>query len=77
MNLEKLVRMANQIAANLDYGSDTDKAVAGVADHMHRFWTPMMLEEIADGLHAGKADLSETAAQAVEKLAAERRSGAA
>jgi hypothetical protein len=43
---------------------------------MHRFWTPMMLEEIAEGLHAGKADLSETAAQAVEKLAAERRSGA-
>lgn len=77
MITEKLVRMANQIAANFDIGADRARAVDGVVDHMRRFWTPAMLDEIADAHRSGKADLSEIAARAVEQLAQERRSSAA
>ena len=42
MDVEKLVKMANQIAANSDYGPDKEKVAATVADHLTRFWTPAM-----------------------------------
>jgi formate dehydrogenase subunit delta len=77
MITEKLARMANQIAANFDTGADQAKAVAGVVDHMRRFWTPVMLDEIAAAHQSGKLDLCEVAARAVEELAGERRSSAA
>lgn len=77
MDLQKLVRMANQIAANLDYGADQEKTAAAVADHLRRFWTPLMLDELVDGLEAGEAELSVTAARAVEQLASQRRAGTA
>jgi formate dehydrogenase subunit delta len=77
MNAEKLVRMANQIAANFDYGPDKGKAVAGVVDHMRRFWTPVMLAEIDEAHRTGTVELTEVAARAVEQLASERGSSAA
>jgi hypothetical protein len=49
MDTEKLVRMANQIAANSDYGSDKDKIAATVADHLTRFWTPAMRKAVIEG----------------------------
>jgi formate dehydrogenase subunit delta len=64
----KLVRMANQIADNFDFGSK-DKAVAGVADHLARFWTPDMKQAIVELQQGGKADLNEIAAAAVKSLA--------
>lgn len=65
----KLVRMANQIAANFDYG-DRSKAVAGVLDHLVRFWTPEMKRAIVEQHRAGDIGLSDIAADAVEALAA-------
>jgi len=65
----KLVRMANQIADNFDYGADDDKAVAGVVDHLMRFWTPDMKEAIIDLERRGGAGLNEIAASAVRALA--------
>jgi formate dehydrogenase subunit delta len=38
---EKLIYMANQIAAFFA-AQGRDKAVAGVADHLKRFWDPRM-----------------------------------
>lgn len=64
----KLVRMANQIADNFDYG-DREKAVAGVVDHLTRFWTPDMKQAIVELQQSGKADLNEIAAEAVRSLA--------
>jgi hypothetical protein len=69
MDVDKLVRMANQIAANSDYGSDKDKVAATVADHLTRFWTPAMRKAIIEGHRSNLVDLSPTAARAVEKLA--------
>lgn len=76
MNVQKLVRMANQIAANFDYGENSDEAVAGVVDHLTRFWTPEMKDAIVDHARSGETGLSELAARAVGVLA-ERRNAAA
>jgi formate dehydrogenase subunit delta len=72
MDVDKLVKMANQIAANLDYGpdKDKDKAVAATADHLRRFWTPEMRATIIAGHQRKLIDLSPLAGRAVEKLAA-------
>jgi formate dehydrogenase subunit delta len=69
MQVEKLVRMANQIAANFEYGPDKDKAAAGVADHLRRFWTPSMRAQIIEGYRQDAIDLSDLAKLAVAKLA--------
>lgn len=63
----KLVRMANQIAENFAYG-DRDKAVAGVLDHLVRFWTPEMKRTIVEQKRAGDIGLNEIAALAIEAL---------
>lgn len=65
----KLVRMANQIADNFDYGDDQDTAVAGVLDHLVRFWTPTMKQTIIEQQKAGDIGLNEIAGKAIEALA--------
>ncbi len=74
MQAEKLVRMANQIAANFDFGSDKKNAVASVVDHLQRFWTPSMLDELVDYDDQGDITLSVVAKQAVAQLAQNRAS---
>ena len=74
MQAEKLVRMANQIAANFDYGPDKAKAVAEVVDHLRRFWSPLMRKEIVDHDDQGEIKLSEVAKQAVAQLAQDKSS---
>ncbi len=69
MDIDKLVKMANQIAANCDHGEDKDKVSATVADHLTRFWTPAMRVAIIEGHSKNLVDLSPVAARAVEKLA--------
>ena len=71
MNAAKLVRMANQIAANFDAG-DEASAVAGTADHLRRFWTPEMRREIIEHAERAGGDLSKIAALAVAELARSR-----
>ena len=68
MDIDKLVKMANQIAANCDYGADKTKVAAVVADHLTRFWTPAMRAAIIEGQRKNLIDLSPMAAQAVAKL---------
>jgi len=75
MNVDKLVKMANQIAANSDYGSDKDKIAAVVADHLTRFWAPAMRVAIIEGHRDSRLDLSPVAARAVEKLVMPTTSG--
>lgn len=65
----KLVRMANQIADNFDYGSDREASVAGVLDHLVRFWTPDMKEAIVEIEQRGGSGLNEIASRAVRELA--------
>ena len=46
MNPDKLVKMANQIASFFAAEPDRKVAIAGVADHIKRFWDPRMRREI-------------------------------
>jgi hypothetical protein len=72
VDVEKLVRMANQIAANLDYGSDKEKIAAATADHLKRFWNSTMRAAVIEGHSRKLLDLSPVAARAVEILAAQK-----
>ena len=69
MIVEKLVRMVNQISANFSYLPDQEQAAARVADHLQRFWDPVMRSEIIEHLNAGGADLTEIARLAIGKIA--------
>ncbi len=68
MNVQRLVAMANDIAAF--FGSDPDPASAAdqVANHLKKFWEPRMREEIRRHVSAGGTGLSSIALQAVKKL---------
>jgi formate dehydrogenase subunit delta len=68
VNVEKLVRMANQIAANFEYGPDKQKAADSVAEHLRRFWSPPMRAQIIEYFEHDGAGLCEVAAMAVAKL---------
>lgn len=73
MNTAKLVRMANDIAANFDCGLDRAREVAGVADHIGRFWSPYMLDAMARHMRLGDTGLSGLAEQALRELIQERQ----
>jgi formate dehydrogenase subunit delta len=68
MDVERLVAMANDIAAFFD--SEPDKAVAaeGVRFHITRFWDPRMRREIIAHVEGGGAGLTATAEAAVRLL---------
>lgn len=73
MNTTKLVRMANDIAANFDWGLDRAGEVAGVVDHISRFWSPYMLDAMAQHMQSGDTGLSALAEQALKELIEERQ----
>ena len=68
MIIDKLERMANQIAANFAYLSDSEQAALKVADHLQRFWDPTMRSEIIEHRNAGSTGLTEIAELAVAKI---------
>lgn len=43
--LDSLIRMANQIAANFRFHED---GVKRIADHFRRFWAPSMRKQLGD-----------------------------
>ena len=73
MNKAKLVRMANDIAANFACGLDHAREVAGVMDHIGRFWSPYMLDTMDQYMRSGDTGLSGLAEQALRELIAERQ----
>jgi formate dehydrogenase subunit delta len=77
MDVEKLARMANQIAANFHYGADKAKEAAGVADHLRRFWSSSMRAELVEAHRRNAVDLNELATLAVEELPESKPTAAA
>ena len=69
MNIERLVAMANDIAAFFDAEPDKTVAAEGVRFHIARFWDPRMRREIIAHVAAGGAGMSATAAAAIKALA--------
>jgi formate dehydrogenase subunit delta len=68
MNVERLVAMANDIAAFFASEPDPKAAAEQVANHLRRFWEPRMRQAIRRHLEAGGTGLSALARQGVERL---------
>jgi formate dehydrogenase subunit delta len=66
---KKLVYMANQIG-KFFAAQGHDKAVAGVANHLTRFWDPSMRMKIVHHLDQSGEGLDPLVKEAVEKLRA-------
>lgn len=69
MNIERLVAMANDIGAFFHGEPRVEDQVAGVLNHLQRFWDPRMRRQIVEHLRAGGAGLHEPARSAVRALA--------
>jgi formate dehydrogenase subunit delta len=67
MESENMVHMANQIA--LFFASyPKEEAVAGVADHLQKFWEPRMRRQITEYVAHGGGGLHDLALEAVKRL---------
>ncbi len=63
--LETLVRMANQIAANFSFNDD---AVERTLAHLKRFWAPSMRQMMTRHVADGGDGLDDLALQAAQRL---------
>ncbi len=70
MDAQKLVAMANQIAAFFAAEPDHKAAVDGIASHLKRFWEPRMRREIL--ALAERGEVAGMDALVVEALQARR-----
>jgi formate dehydrogenase subunit delta len=69
LNPQRLVDMANDIAANLSANPDHAAAVETMVVHLQRFWEPVMRQAIVRHLHSGGEGLDPLARDAVAALA--------
>ena len=65
---DHLARMANQIAANVAGGADAETTARRVADHMCRFWTSDMCNQLVEYVDECGSDLSPAVVMALELL---------
>lgn len=72
MNIDNLVKMANDIGSNFEAWPDRDAACKEVSNHLRKFWDPRMRQQLAAHLLAngGQSGLRPLAAEAVTRLAA-------
>ena len=70
MDALRLASMANQIAAFFRLQGEA-AAVAGIEDHLRKYWDPRMRGQIIAHLRAGGEGLTATARQAVARLSHE------
>ena len=68
MDVERLVTMANDIAAFFDSEPDKTVAVEGVRFHISRFWEARMRRAIIEHVKAGGEGLVPTARAAIALL---------
>ncbi|HEY8509548.1 MAG TPA: formate dehydrogenase subunit delta [Steroidobacteraceae bacterium] len=75
MNIDHLVKMANEISAFF-VGESPEEAPQQIASHMKKFWEPRMRRDIVAHFNKGGGGLSDAARSAVALLAAESSQGA-
>ena len=63
-----LVKMANDIGNFFRSEPVHKDAVAGIANHIAKFWTPRMRQEIEEYVRAGGGGVHELARDAIAKL---------
>ena len=67
MSPDRLIYMANQIG-KFFHSQGPDKAVAGTAEHIRKFWDPRMRSAILAHLESGGAGLDPEVSDAVRAL---------
>jgi formate dehydrogenase subunit delta len=65
--VDKLVYQANQIGKFFAHQGE-EKAAAGIADHIRKYWDPRMRARIIAHVAGGGAGLDKAARSAVESL---------
>jgi formate dehydrogenase subunit delta len=68
MSVEHLVKMANQIEAFFRAEPDRALAIAGIENHLRKFWEPRMRQAILRYVEAGGEGLGALAAEAIRRL---------
>ncbi|MGB6451154.1 MAG: formate dehydrogenase subunit delta [Steroidobacteraceae bacterium] len=71
MNVDNLVKMANEIAAFFASESPAERAPRDVATHLKRYWEPRMRHAMFEHYLRGGAGLTDLARAGVAILAAE------
>ena len=77
MNIEHLVRMANDIGAFFSGEPNREEAARNIHFHLRRFWEPRMRAQIIAHYRAGGAGLDESVRDAVALLVEEAKETAA
>jgi formate dehydrogenase subunit delta len=67
MSPDKMIRMANQIAAFFE-SKPHDEGLAGVVEHLNSFWEPRMRRQLLDHIAAGGAGLKPLVLEAAPKI---------
>jgi len=68
MSTEDLVRMANDIGHFFAAEPRHADGVAGIADHLRRFWDPRMRRQIIAHVEAGGSGLEPIVLEAIHSL---------
>jgi formate dehydrogenase subunit delta len=78
MNIDHLIKMANEISSFWEGELGEDKAANDVATHLRRYWEPRMRAQMIQYLEERQgAGLSDVAKQAVTILASQAKATAA
>jgi len=74
MDIDNLVKMANQIGRFFEAWPDRAAACSEVADHLNRFWDPRMRKALVEHVGTGPAagGVTPLVTEAVATLALER-----
>jgi len=67
VNTENMIHMANQIA-QFFASYPHEEAVAGVADHIQKFWEKRMRQQLSEYIGQGGSGLNELALEAAKRL---------
>jgi hypothetical protein len=68
VEIGKLIRMGEQIVANMSFTDDREVVSDKVADHLGRFWDPRMQQSIIEYASEHGDELSEPLQLAISKL---------
>jgi formate dehydrogenase subunit delta len=75
MSGDKLAKMANDIGHFFGADSNREDAVAGIAEHIGKFWTRRMREKLIAHLDLAEPGLEALPLEAVKRLAARAAQG--
>lgn len=68
MNIDHLVKMANEIGSFFVTANDEETAAKLIADHLKRFWDPRMRKQVIAHVSEGGEGLAPAVAKAVRLL---------